>query len=130
MALWFKNLFKRKRKQTHVHAILEFNQDELGTRMQKLSVELFKNRHDDSIKIVKAILETSRNIQILEINRFKSGDKLAQFEHQLGRLEVLNDLVNFISSSLDPDVYNERKEPVKQNVKVLKTSFERSQPVI
>lgn len=127
MVQLLKRLFRRKKQ---VHLLLDFNAEELGTKMQKLSTELFRCRGEDSIKVIKAVLETSRNIQILEINRFKAGDKLAQLEHQLGRLEVLNDLVNFVSSSLDVDVYNQLKEKAPKNVKVLRTDFERSQPVI
>lgn len=127
MINWIKNIFKPK---TQVQLLLEFNANELGTKMQRLSVEMFRCRGEDSLKVLQSVLETSRNIQIIEISRFKSGDKLNQLEHQLGRLEVLNDLINFVSSSLDPDVYNQRKEKAVKNVKILKTDFERSQPVI
>jgi hypothetical protein len=124
-----KKLFTRKQK-TPMQLLLDFNMEDLGAKMQVISTDLFRCRQDDGVKVLKLMLETSRNIQILEINRFKPGNKNEQLEHQLGRLEVLNDLVNFVSSSLDPDVYNQRKEKTVKNVKILKTSFERSQPVI
>lgn len=129
MVQWFKNLFKRKQK-TQLQLLLDFNMEELGSKMQVISTDLFRCRQDDAMKVIKLMLETSRNIQILEINRFKAGDKMQQLEHQLGRLEVLNDLMNFVSSSLDPAVYNQRKEKAPEKVRILKTSFERSQPVI
>ena len=110
--------------------LLEFNQVELGSKMQRLSVELFRCRLDDSVKVFKQAMETSRNIQLIEINRFKQGDRIEQLHHQIGRLEALNDVLAWVTSSLDPDVYNERKEPVTKKMKVLRNDFERSQPVI
>lgn len=105
--------------------------EELGTQMQQLSVELFRCRDEASVKIVKKILETARNIQIIEINRITPNkSKLEQLDHQLGRLSALSDLVNHISSSLDADVYNSRKETPKENVKLLQRSSEFSKPVI
>lgn len=125
---FFKKLFSKKKTPSH-YALLEFNHSALGEKMQKLSVDLFRCRQDDALKVLINAVETARNIQIIELNRLK-GDKIEQFHHQLGRLEALNDLIAFVTSSLDVEVYNQRKEPVKKTVKILRSDYERSQPVI
>jgi hypothetical protein len=120
-----------KKKISSSEKLLSFNAEELGAQMQQLSVELYRCKEEASIKLVQRMIDTARNIQIIEINRISPNKaKLEQLEHQLGRLAALSDLYNFITGSLDPAVYNERKEAPRKHVRMLQRTSEFSKPII
>lgn len=123
---YIKHLFSRPKSPTQ--QLLSYNLEELSAQMQRLSVELYRLRTDDAIKTLKKVIDTAKNIQLLEFNRIKPTAEA--MSHHLGRLEALSDLSNYFASSFDPDNYDRNKETPEKKPKLLLRTNQRSGPVI
>jgi len=109
--------------------LLSYNIDELSESLQKMSVQLYHCRQEESLKLLLKVVDTARNVQLLEVSRIPPT--LDAFHHHMGRVKALTDLSHYLSSSLDPAVYAERKEkPQATAPKLLVRNGQRSSPVI
>jgi hypothetical protein len=117
-------------KKTQTQLLLDFNVENLSKKMEHLSMDVYRSRNEDGFKIVKNLLNTCRNIQILEINRLKSSTT-DQYAHMQGRLEALTDLSWHLDRCLDENYLDQiRKNQPAQNVRVLKKQKLGTDPVI
>lgn len=113
MLKFLKSLFSRRKQHQppKYELMLSYNVEELASKLDVLGQDLYRSRMEDSVGIIKKIVEAARNIQILEVNRV--NPESMRLHHHRGRLEALNDLLAYIARNLDHDVYNERKEKEK-----------------
>lgn len=115
-----KNLFVKQEKP---QILLSFNMKDLSTKMQQYSTELYHFKSEDSWKLLKRVIETARNIQILEVNRYKPNASTAEnLAHSRGRLEALNDLVSYIELAFD-DAHQKSLREEKPKTKVLRKTI-------
>ncbi len=125
--LYLMNLFTKKpSEKTKAEKLLSYNVEDLSSKMHQYSIEVFRCRTEDSMRVLKKVVETARNIQILEVNR-SSKEKI---DHHLGRLEALSDLASFIEHSLDPEEYSKKIDKQAPRVKVLTRNTQKSEAVI
>lgn len=122
---YIKSLFFKK---TKTQQLLSFNIEELSSQMSRLSLEVYRCRTEDSMRVLKKIVQTARNIQLLETNRADP----AKVMHHIGRLDALTDLASFIETSLDPENYRllASKEEKMPRAKLLVRSNPKSNAVI
>lgn len=114
-------------RKTPTQLLLDFNHEELGSSMQRLSVEIYRCRTESAIKVLARVIDTARNIQIIDCNRVSPDG----FQRHLGRLEALNDLATFFQQSLDPAVYEQRREKEAGNKpRILVKNNQKSEAVI
>jgi hypothetical protein len=127
MAQLFSFILRLFYRKSATQLMLEYNVSDLSAKMQRLSVELYRCRVEDSIKVLAKVVDTARNIQLLEVNRAKPE----AFQHHMGRLEALTDLATFIEHSLDPAVYEQRKaKETGPKPRILMKNNQRSEAII
>jgi len=121
---WIKSLFVKKKSRTH--HLLSYNIADLSSQMESLSIDIFKCRTEDSMRVLKKVVQTARNIQLLETNRADP----AKVMHHIGRLDALSDLAAFIEMSLDPEIYSRKVEKQAPRAKLLVRNNPKSNAVI
>lgn len=111
-------LFSRKSK---TELILEWNLAELSEKQEKLALQLYHYRTEDSWKLLKQVLDIAKNIQLLQTNILKTNDPV-KFAHHSGRFEALTDMSNFIELAFDKEFQmqrgNEEKKKPKSVIKL------------
>lgn len=121
------DLLTMRKEPSRAHIpLLSFNREELGAKIERLSVSLYRCRTEDSVKIIREVIEAARNIQILEVNRATPE----KFAHHMGRLEALSDIAVFFEQSMDPAIYEQRRERENNKTRILMKKNQRSEAVI
>jgi hypothetical protein len=120
---YIKSLFKKK---TYTQQLLSYNIADLSSQMDSLSIDIFRCRTEDSMRVLKKVVQTARNIQLLETNRAEPSKVM----HHIGRLDALSDLAAFIEMSLDPEIYSRKVEKQAPRTKLLVRNNPKSNAVI
>lgn len=104
MAPWF------KKKPAAAERLVEFNIDKLKRELGNLGEALYEHRNDRGFLIIREVIELARNIQLLEVSRYKGAERIQI--HQ-GRLESMSDILDFISNHIKFQGTEGRKESPK-----------------
>jgi hypothetical protein len=93
MARWF----KRKPVEKKLERVLDYNASLLKEQIENLSSKLYSLKNEFSVHIIREVIDMARNVQILEVNRYRSEEE--RWVHK-GRLEALSDLSSYIERSV------------------------------
>lgn len=133
MAQLFKKLMLLFKKKKTTSVLLDYNIGNLSAKLERIQLDLYRLRHEDSGIMIKEAIQTARNIQILEINRFNPNkSNVEQLSHQQGRLEALTDLARFIELAFDAEYHKQRQAAHPQTAKprILVKKQQATEPVI
>lgn len=101
MVLWFKRFieilqlvlpFIEKKQKPELKLYLNTNYDNQLEAMQKHAAELSRVRDQDAFKIMRALLETERNLQLLNV--YRKDPSAIYMQH--GRLEEVTHLIRIL----------------------------------
>lgn len=110
-------LFKKKVSKTE--RVLDFNKNKLREEIENLSSKLYPLRQDLALQIIKEVIEMAKNVQILEVNSYKSESDL--LIHR-GRLQALSDLASYIERSMTNKPTEEGAPKARDTIKTRRFS--------
>jgi hypothetical protein len=109
MVQWFKQLLARFRVTKQRATLIEFNQDKLTKKLERLALAAYRTRNEDSMKLIRELLETERALHLLSLNGSAelTPVKVARVQ---GRIEAVNSITNFLDLSQDESAYRSLKQ--------------------
>lgn len=113
---WLKSLFY-----TRELKVLSYNLSDLQKRIEKSAIEVHYAKGDAAYGAIKRVIETERNIQMLNIIKLSKPDPVL-LAHQQGRLNALESMLVFLEDCENPETIKglKAKEPTKTNVRTLR----------
>lgn len=107
MVPWFKKPAEK---------VLEFNREKLQTELNNMASHLYEVRGEVGLRLIQEILQTSRNIQVLEVTLAKNQD------YHRGRLDAFSDLIHYIEraiASRKEEVKQGSKKPIRESISIM-----------
>lgn len=123
MVQFFKKLFSIFRKKTPMERQLIFSLTTLSEQMENLSAHLYTFHREDSLKIIREVIELSKNFELLEINRYREPRDI---ERHRGRYSALSDIGYYIDRAIEHGKELDRQKKSEDDLKRGAISLHRS----